>query len=80
MRIFTELWPEGLRLTGRSTEAYLDRLTALGFSMSVIDEGEGRLVPLATLDDLSRYREILRHPTHGLNLLCVRPGPARVPR
>lgn len=73
VQIFTELWPDGLRLAGRSAEAYLARLTALGFRMSVIDERRRRLVPLAGAGDLDRYRDILRHPGYGVNLVCRRP-------
>jgi FkbM family methyltransferase len=71
-RIFTELWPEGLRLAGRSEEEFLGRVAALGFRMNVIDEARRRLVPLAGAEDLARYRDVLDIPNYGLNLLCVR--------
>ena len=73
VRIFTELWPDGLRLAGSSAEAYLARLTALGFRMSVIDEPARRLIPLAGPGDLDRHRDVLGVPGHALNLRCVRP-------
>ena len=73
VQIFTELWPDGLRLAGRSAEAYLARLTALGFRMSVIDEPTRRLVPLTGLGDLERYRDVLSVPGYALNLRCLRP-------
>jgi FkbM family methyltransferase len=72
-RIFTELWPEGLRLAGRSAEEFLGRVTALGFRVHVIDEARRRLVPLAGADELDRYRDVLGIPNYGLNLLCTRP-------
>ena len=73
VRIFSELWPEGLRRAGRSVEAYLARLDALGFRLSVIDEAVRGLVPLAGAGDLERYRHILDRPDHALNVLGVRP-------
>lgn len=72
VQIFTEVWPDGLRLAGRSAEAYLSRLTALGFRMSVIDEPARRLIPLAGAGDLDRYRDVLGVPGHALNLRCLR--------
>lgn len=71
--LFTELWPDGLRLAGRSAETYLARLAALGFRMSLIDEPARRLVPLAGAGDLDGYRDVLATPNFGLNLVCVRP-------
>jgi FkbM family methyltransferase len=71
--IFTELWPDGLRLAGRSAEGYLARLTALGFRMSVIDEPRRRLAPLAGAGDLDRYRDVLGVESYALNLRCLRP-------
>lgn len=72
-RIFTELWPEGLRLSGRSAEEFLGSLTALGFHLNIIDEERRRLVPLAGAGDLARYRDVLTIPNYGLNLACARP-------
>lgn len=71
--IFTELWPHGLRRAGRSAEAYLARLAALGFRMSVVDERRRRLQPLAGAGDLDGYRDRLGVPTFALNVMCVRP-------
>lgn len=73
VRIFSELWPDGLRAAGRSAEAYLARLRALGFRLSVIDEAARRLSPLAGVEDLARYRHVLDQPNHALNVLGVRP-------
>jgi FkbM family methyltransferase len=73
VRIFTELWPDGLRQAGRSVDAYLARLTRLGFRLSVIDESARRLVPLAGVEDLGRYRHVLGRPNYALNVLGVRP-------
>lgn len=69
--IFTELWPGGLRLAGGSGEAYLGRLAALGFRMSVIDERGRRLQPLAGTGDLGGAGGVLDAP--AVNLVCVRP-------
>ena len=72
LQLFTELWPEGLRRSGRSAEAYLGRLSGLGFDMHVIDERLGRLVPFAGVADLARYRNVFDVPNYGLSLLCRR--------
>jgi len=73
VRIFSELWPDGLRRAGRSAEAYLGRLHALGFRTRVIDESARRLEPLRGVADLARYRHVLDHPNWALNVLCERP-------
>ena len=70
--ILTELWPEGLRAFGSSYEAYLKRLSDLGFRIRIIDEDKKSLVPVSGLNDLEPYRTFLNIPNHSLNLLCFR--------
>ena len=68
--LFTEFWPEGLRLAGSDPRAFLEHLASLGFSISEISEKSRRLEPVQDFEAL-----IGKTPgRHYTNLCCQRLG------
>lgn len=76
LTMFVECFPRGLHSAGASTRALVERLEALGFTVSVIDERRGRLFPIKSgAGSLWHARFQLYLGLNSLllsNLLCVR--------
>ncbi len=62
MIMFAECHPHGLRVSGSTSKEFVERLKAIGFSVSIIDEGSQSLVPVDSRIDAAAY----------VNLYCRR--------
>jgi FkbM family methyltransferase len=54
MTIFTEVYPRSMTKLGESAEAYLNELTSMGFTLSVIDESKGTITPITNIGEFMR--------------------------
>ncbi len=53
--MFAECHPHGLRVSGRTSKEFVERLEAIGFSVSIIDEGIQSLVPVDSRIDTAEF-------------------------
>ena len=67
--VITEFWPFGLKSFGTDPGEYLAALQKLGFTLSELNETEGRLLPADPADLLKRF---VYEKENFTNLLCER--------
>lgn len=69
VKLITEFWPLGLKLSGVEPEAYLRLLVDRGFTLNNIDEQQNKIVPTSIPELLTQYTPERSNQT---NLLCMR--------
>lgn len=57
LKIITEFWPRGLRMSGSSSKDFLAFVKKLGFKIYEISENEKKLFPISSKDLLRKYSE-----------------------
>jgi len=68
VKLITEFWPLGLKLSGVEPETYLRLLVDRGFTLSNIDEQQNKIVSTSIPELLTQYTPERSNQT---NLLCV---------
>jgi FkbM family methyltransferase len=76
VKILTEFWPTGIKMSGFDPEDYLRWIVEHGFKMHCIDEEKNRLEPISIRQTMKRFASYDKHPgvqnENYTNLLCVR--------
>jgi len=66
LKILTEFWPNGIRMSGASPEEFLKKLMEFGFELYHVDEKRKLIEPI----DVTRAMEMCKEGRDQINIFC----------